>query len=52
MDDLDFAQPTCPRDGTVLRAEHDGFVCACGYRMPYDDVEVPPEFDGPSIQGG
>lgn len=45
----DFTQPTCPNDGTVLRVESVGFVCACGYRMPFDDVEVPGDFDGPDI---
>jgi hypothetical protein len=51
-DDLIGAQPRCPNDGTVMRAERDGFVCACGYRMPFDDMEVPAGFDGPSINGG
>lgn len=30
-----------------------GFVCPhCGHLQRFDDIEQPPEFDGPTIHGG
>jgi hypothetical protein len=54
MDFLDdAAQPQCPEDGVVMRTTATAFVCPhCGHLQLFDDVEMPPEFDGPSIQGG
>lgn len=57
MEDLDITQPRCPACGTVMRDDPRGFRCAgCGH---VDDhaaelaaVIIPPEFDGPAIQGG
>ena len=48
----EFAQPHCPEDGIVMRAESHAFVCPhCGHLQLFDEVEMPPEFDGPSIGG-
>lgn len=54
MDELDFAaQPQCPECGVVMRIERHAFVCPhCGHLQLLDDVEMPPEFDGPGIVGG
>lgn len=51
MDDLDFAaQPHCPDCGVVMRTEPHAFVCPhCGHLQLLDDVEMPPEFDGPDL---
>lgn len=53
----DLAQPRCPHCGTVLRDHPAGFRCGgCGHLEDHtaelDAVAIPPEFDGPSIQGG
>lgn len=51
MDDLDaIAQPRCPECSVVMRTEQHAFVCPhCGHLQLLDDVEVPPEFDGPDL---
>lgn len=49
----EFAQPHCPEDGIVMRAEPHAFVCPhCGHLQLFDETEMPAEFDGPSIGGG
>lgn len=54
---LEGAQPRCPHCGTVMRDDPAGFRCGgCGHLEDYlaelDAVVLPPEFDGPHIQGG
>jgi hypothetical protein len=51
MDDLDFgAQPHCPDDDVVMRDVPGGWECPeCGHVQQAQDVEMPPEFDGPDI---
>ena len=53
-DDLDWgAQPRCPEDGILMRDLPGGWECPhCGHVQQVQDVEPPPEFDGPSILGG
>ena len=47
------AQPHCPEDDIVMRDVPGGYRCPeCGHVQQYRDVEMPPEFDGPSIHGG
>lgn len=52
--DLDLgAQPRCPHCGIVMRDIDHGSVCPeCGYTELFVAVDMPPEFDGPSIKGG
>ena len=52
--DLDAgAQPRCPHCHIVMRDDAGASTCpSCGYTEPHDDVEMPPEFDGPAIHGG
>jgi len=55
MDEL--AQPHCPQCGTVMSDHPRGFQCTgCGHledhSVELDVVVIPPEFDGPAIQGG
>lgn len=54
MDELDFgAQPHCPEDDVVMRDIPGGWKCPyCGHLQMIGEVEMPPEFDGPSIHGG
>jgi len=54
MEDLDWgAQPRCPEDGILMRDVPGGWECPhCGHVQQAQDVEPPPEFDGPSIWGG
>jgi len=51
MDDLDaIAQPRCPECGVVMRTDAHAFVCPhCGHLQLLDEVEMPPEFDGPTF---
>ena len=55
--DVDAQQPRCPTCGTVMRDIPGGFVCGgCGHvddrAAELSAVQMPPEFDGPAIQGG
>lgn len=53
MDDLDGVQPHCPDDDIVMRDVKGGWECPeCGHLELHDAVEMPPEFEGPSIHGG
>jgi tRNA(Ile2) C34 agmatinyltransferase TiaS len=57
MEDLGIVQSRCPECGTVMRDVPSGFRCAgCGYLEDHSaelaEVIVPPEFEGPAIQGG
>lgn len=49
--DLDAgAQPHCPDDDIVMRDIPRGWQCPlCGHLQLHDDVEMPPEFDGPDL---
>lgn len=51
MDELDaIAQPHCPECGVVMRTEPHAFVCPhCEHVQLLDEVEMPPEFDGPDF---
>lgn len=51
---LDGAQqPACPECGIVMRDIPGAWQCPhCGHLQLHDDIELPPEFDGPSIHGG
>jgi hypothetical protein len=52
-DDLAGAQPHCPVDGIVMHDVPGGWECPhCGHVQLHDEVEMPEEFDGPSIHGG
>lgn len=52
-DDLIGAQPHCPEDGVVMRDIRGGWECPhCGHAEQVQDVQIPPEFNGPSIHGG
>lgn len=53
----DATQPQCGACGVTMRDDPRGFRCpSCGrlndHSAEMSAVEVPPEFDGPSIQGG
>lgn len=51
MDDL-VGQPHCPECDIVMRTEPHAFVCPhCGRIELIPHVEMPPEFDGPSVDG-
>lgn len=52
-DDLNFAaQPHCPECDVVMRTEPHAFACPnCGHLQLFDEVQMPPEFDGPSLRG-
>lgn len=53
MDELWSTQPHCPDDDVVMRDVPGGWRCPeCGHVQQAQDVEMPPEFDGPTIQGG
>ncbi|WP_193596059.1 hypothetical protein [Microbacterium sp. YJN-G] len=54
MDDLAAAaNPHCPECGIVMRETSHAFECPhCGHLQLLDEVEMPAEFDGPSIHGG
>ncbi|MCT1394394.1 MULTISPECIES: hypothetical protein [Microbacterium] len=55
MDELyGGTQPHCPEDDIVMRDVAGGWQCPhCGYHLVVGgDIEMPPEFDGPSIRGG
>jgi len=50
-EDFLSAQPHCPSCRVVMRDGANAFECpACGHSIPYEEVEVPPEFDGPEIR--
>lgn len=51
MDDLDaIAQPHCPECAVVMHTEQHAFVCpSCGHLQQTQDVEMPPEFNGPEF---
>lgn len=49
----EFGHPHCPECDIVMRDTTGGWVCPhCGHVQQWADVEMPPEFDGPSIHGG
>lgn len=50
----EFAQPTCPECGVVMRDGKDDIACPnCGYGIPLGESKKPTEeFDGPAIHGG
>ncbi|WP_292698163.1 hypothetical protein [Microbacterium sp. 69-10] len=50
-DDLDWgARPRCHDDGILMRDIPGGWECPhCGHVQQAQDVEPPPEFDGPDI---
>ena len=55
MDAL-VAQPACPSDGVVMRDHPKGYLCPeCGFLVDhsaaYEAVVMPPEFDGPALEG-
>jgi tRNA(Ile2) C34 agmatinyltransferase TiaS len=57
MEDLGIVQPRCPECGTAMRDDPSGFRCGgCGHLEDYSAelaaVVMPPEFEGPAIQGG
>ncbi|WP_180968995.1 hypothetical protein [Microbacterium aurantiacum] len=53
LDDDAIAQPRCPNDGTIMRTIPEGWECGeCRHFEPVAAGPLPPEFDGPSIQGG
>jgi len=42
--------PRCPDDGILMRDIPGGWVCPhCGHVQQAQDVEMPPEFDGPDL---
>jgi len=51
VDDLAaIAQPHCPECAVVMRTEQHAFVCpSCGHLQLLDEVDLPPEFDGPDV---
>ncbi|WP_186324451.1 hypothetical protein [Microbacterium paludicola] len=52
MDDLP-AQPHCPEDDVVMRDISGGWECPdCGHVQQAQDIDMPAEFDGPTIHGG
>lgn len=49
----EYGQPHCPEDDIVMHDIPGGWKCPhCGHLQLHDDVETPPEFDGPTIHGG
>lgn len=53
LDDPSFDAATCSECGIVLRETPNSLRCpACGWTVHYPDVDMPPEFEGPSIHSG